>query len=258
MFNNILDHPKTTVAGLLIAIVSIAGVLSQQGITLGNAGTGTVVALVGAIATALLGLLAKDPGSGGSNTGNKLGVFLLVCLLAFSVGARGQVAAEATASAINYQGAWTAGTEQSQSFPLVYWGAQKGNIFSLGAREILNPGVFNVYGALGSYQPDISKLLAKTTFNPDQVNLSLDVVGGAATLQNGSTVPALEGRLNLKVAITPNTAFTGGYAGGGLIGKDRFGVVSAGFVYDLFRPKTSQSLAKQRFNKKYALKHNVQ
>ena len=51
---------KTTVAGLLIAIVTIAGVLTQQGISLGTAGTGTVVALVGALATALLGLIAKD------------------------------------------------------------------------------------------------------------------------------------------------------------------------------------------------------
>jgi len=33
-------------------------VLSQQGITLGSAGSGTVVALVSGLATALLGLLA--------------------------------------------------------------------------------------------------------------------------------------------------------------------------------------------------------
>jgi hypothetical protein len=38
-FSNALDHPRTSVAGLLIAAVSVAGVLSQQGITLGNAGT---------------------------------------------------------------------------------------------------------------------------------------------------------------------------------------------------------------------------
>ena len=58
---NIWNHPKTSAAGLLIAVASIAGVLSQQGITLGKAGTGTVVSLVTALATALLGLLAKDP-----------------------------------------------------------------------------------------------------------------------------------------------------------------------------------------------------
>ncbi len=92
--SNIWNHPKTSVAGLMIAIVSISGVLSQQGITLGSAGTGTVVALVGSLATALLGLLAKDPevasqqvsGSasqraGGANTSAKLGVWALIALL---------------------------------------------------------------------------------------------------------------------------------------------------------------------------------
>ena len=61
-FSNIWKHPKTSAAGLLIAVASLAGVLSQQGITLGKAGTGTVVSLASALATALLGLLAKDPG----------------------------------------------------------------------------------------------------------------------------------------------------------------------------------------------------
>jgi hypothetical protein len=61
MLSNIWLHPKTTVAGLLIAIVTVASVLSQQGITLGTAGTGTWVGLASALATAFLGLLAKDP-----------------------------------------------------------------------------------------------------------------------------------------------------------------------------------------------------
>jgi len=60
LIQNALANPKTTVAGFLIGVVTIAGVLSQQGITLGTAGTGTVVALVGGLATAFLGLLAKD------------------------------------------------------------------------------------------------------------------------------------------------------------------------------------------------------
>ena len=88
IFQNIWDHPRTSAAGLLIAVVSIAGVLSQQGITLGSAGTGTVATLVGAIASALLGLLAKDPvdtagQQGGKPTGQqaKLGAWALIALL---------------------------------------------------------------------------------------------------------------------------------------------------------------------------------
>ena len=86
---NIWNHPKTSAAGLLIAIVTVTGVLSQQGINLGHAGAGTIVTLAGALATALLGLLAKDPGtnSGGQSTTPpvtataKLGVWALIALL---------------------------------------------------------------------------------------------------------------------------------------------------------------------------------
>jgi len=86
---NIWNHPKTSAAGLLIAIVTVTGVLSQQGINLGHAGAGTIVTLAGALATALLGLLAKDPGtnSAGQSTTPpatataKLGVWALIALL---------------------------------------------------------------------------------------------------------------------------------------------------------------------------------
>jgi hypothetical protein len=61
--NNSLQHPQTTVAGLLIGTTTICGVLSQQGITLGHAGTGTIVALISGLAVAILGVLSKDPGS---------------------------------------------------------------------------------------------------------------------------------------------------------------------------------------------------
>ena len=82
-FSNIWNHPKTSAVGLLIAVVSIAGVLSQQGITLGNAGSGSVITLVSALASALLGLLAKDPSEAPPSSGStaKLGVWALIALL---------------------------------------------------------------------------------------------------------------------------------------------------------------------------------
>lgn len=81
--SNIWNHPKTTVAGLLIAVVTVGGVLSQNGITLGAAGSGTVVTLASAIATALLGLLSKDPGDKSPSAGStaKLGAWALIALL---------------------------------------------------------------------------------------------------------------------------------------------------------------------------------
>jgi len=83
VFSNIWNHPKTSAVGLLIAVVSIAGVLSQQGITLGTAGSGSVITLVSALASALLGLLAKDPSEAPPSPGStaKLGVWALIALL---------------------------------------------------------------------------------------------------------------------------------------------------------------------------------
>ncbi|HTW80522.1 MAG TPA: hypothetical protein VME23_13335 [Terracidiphilus sp.] len=88
--SNIWNHPRTSAAGVLIAVVTIAGVLSQQGISLGKAGSGTVISLVTAIATAMLGLLARDPeqGSGlrsqGSGSTQKLAAWMLISLLLLS------------------------------------------------------------------------------------------------------------------------------------------------------------------------------
>jgi hypothetical protein len=93
-FSNIWKHPKTSVAGLLIAVTSVAGVLAQQGVTLGKVGGGSVVGLAGAVATVLLNLLAKDPGSssdetsapagmktGTSSASAKLSAWMLIALL---------------------------------------------------------------------------------------------------------------------------------------------------------------------------------
>ncbi len=88
--SNIWKHPKTSAAGLLIAVASVAGVLSQQGVTLGKVGSGTVVTLASALATALLGLLAKDPGGvasqpaaadGSAGQQAKLSAWMLIALL---------------------------------------------------------------------------------------------------------------------------------------------------------------------------------
>ena len=84
--SNIWNHPKTSAAGLLISVVTIGSVLSQQGITLGTAGSGTVVGLASGLAAALLGLLARDPATPASGTNStsstaKLGAWALIALL---------------------------------------------------------------------------------------------------------------------------------------------------------------------------------
>lgn len=86
--SNIWNYPKTSFAGLLIAVVTVAGVFSQQGVTLGTAGTGTMVSLVAAVAAALLGLVARDPGEPqhrpegkSADTVTRLSAWMLIVLL---------------------------------------------------------------------------------------------------------------------------------------------------------------------------------
>jgi len=83
---NIWAHPRTSISGLLIGVVTVSSVLSQHGITLGNVGTGSIVSLLSGLATALLGLLARDPGdttasTATSNATTRLGAWMLIALL---------------------------------------------------------------------------------------------------------------------------------------------------------------------------------
>lgn len=86
-FANIWRHPKTSVTGVLIAVSTVAAVLSQQGVTLGHVGSGTVLTLAGSLATALLGLLARDPAPPANqpaprpSSTSRLGVWMLIALL---------------------------------------------------------------------------------------------------------------------------------------------------------------------------------
>jgi hypothetical protein len=85
LISNIWNHPRTSAAGLLIATSTVAGVLSQQGVDFGKLGTGTVISLISAIATALLGLLARDPAASSQQSPSgqqaRLGAWALIALL---------------------------------------------------------------------------------------------------------------------------------------------------------------------------------
>jgi hypothetical protein len=83
ILSNIWNHPKTSIVGVLICVGTITGVLSQQGITLGNAGTGTIVALLGSLAAAFLALLSKDPGGSGTGGAGTGALIALLCVSMF-------------------------------------------------------------------------------------------------------------------------------------------------------------------------------
>jgi hypothetical protein len=60
IFERVFLNWKSTVRGTLTVVLVLCGVLSAQGVTLGHAGTGTVVTLIAALALALEGMLRKD------------------------------------------------------------------------------------------------------------------------------------------------------------------------------------------------------
>ena len=60
VIERVVQHPKTTAAGLLLGLTSVLGVLEQQGVSFGHVGKGSGLSLATGLATALLGLLAKD------------------------------------------------------------------------------------------------------------------------------------------------------------------------------------------------------
>jgi len=70
MLANSLAHPKTSIAGVLIAIVTGCAVL--QKVDWSHVTPNVVLGAAGALATAFLGLIAKDPSSSNSSVGPKL------------------------------------------------------------------------------------------------------------------------------------------------------------------------------------------
>jgi hypothetical protein len=60
LWKRVVANPKTSAMGVLLALTTVLGVLQEQGVSWGQVGRGSVVSLVSAVATALLGLLAKD------------------------------------------------------------------------------------------------------------------------------------------------------------------------------------------------------
>lgn len=211
-FANLRNHPKTTFAGVLLGAVTIFTVFMQQGVTLGNLGTGTVVSLVIGVCTALLGMLARDPGAAQAGVQNPMGakadstlravlVFALLGVLLTSI-ARGQgvlptpiapvasssagFVASTDALAIGGPGGWSAGSRSNEDFDLLDFGATKSNRLFLEGVELLAPTAgFSIYGGGVKLQPDISALLKKTNLPSGNFMAFLDASAGNTIYATG-------------------------------------------------------------------------
>ena len=231
VFANIWNHPRTSVAGVLVALVSIAGVLSQQGISLGKAGTGTVVSLVGAIATAMLGLLARDPEAPAAKpqaqgTTARLGAWMLIALLIPLPWMQGCTAAGVAQDIVNWTPALVSAVATVDSTAsllaptdtLIFSAATNGfdaasNLLVTQAKAYLaNPSA----GALQQLQTQVvtfqqqvsaALLQAAKIANPAGQAHALAVIQAVATIVN--TILSLVASISSKAAVQKMSAATG-------------------------------------------------
>ena len=231
LLTNIWNQPKTSAAGLLIAVASIAGVLSQQGVTLGKAGTGTVVSLASALATALLGLLAKDPETGTEGqryqgTNARLGAWMLIALLIPLPWMQGCSAVSVAQDIVNWTpalqsavatvdttasllapadapifGAATAGFDAASNLMVAQAKAYLANP-SAGALQLLQSQVV-------TFQQQVSGALlqAARIVDPNSQTHALAAVQAVATIV--STILALVASISSKAAVANMSAQTG-------------------------------------------------
>jgi hypothetical protein len=238
LFANIWNHPKTSAAGLLIAVASIAGVLSQQGITLGKMGTGTVVSLASALATALLGLLAKDPEAASQQAGAsasqrtgvssaaKLGAWLLIVLLVPLPWMQGCSGISVAQDIVNWTPALqsavaTVDSTASLLAPAdapIFTAATKGfdaasNLLVAQAKAYLaNPSASalqQLQTQLVTFQQQVSAALlqAARIVDPNSQAHALSVIQAVATIVN--TILSLVASISSKAAVAQMSAATG-------------------------------------------------
>jgi hypothetical protein len=181
-FSNLWLHPKTTIAGFLLCLVSIGAVLSQYGVTFGHLGNSNTVIVLTAIATAMLGLLSRDPGttstetltvkkttedSGSSVTTQKLSGLMLIAVLLM-----GTMASMTTTGCTQVQ-------KISVAQEIVNWTPTFISTANLVNSSImaLDPPTIAILGpltlAINTLGPEFQKAAQAYLNNPNQTNLQL-------------------------------------------------------------------------------------
>ena len=221
--SNIWNQPETSAAGLLIAAVTIAGVLSQQGVTLGRVGSGTVVTLIAAIATALLGLVARDPspqrprGSAVQLHGQARSWALIALLLPlpFAAGCSGTTAAQdivnwtpalqsAVATVVQLRHCWRRQTRPSPAAAMVGFDAASNLLVAQAKAYLANPTasvLAQLQAQIVTFQQQVNAALlqAARITNMASQQHALACIQGVATIV--SAVFALVQSISCKAAL---------------------------------------------------------
>jgi hypothetical protein len=196
-WKNIIDHPKTTVVGFLIAVVIAAPILEK--FDFAHASIASVCGLIGAVATALLGAFLQDPKSKAP-----LAVLIFVLLFAPAVFAQQADPTQPSAAGISFstsseavafysKGVWTAGNDTTEVLSVASVGKHKTNDISVIGKEIIASDFTSYLGGF-RYEPDLSGFLAKTQIPVASFRVFVDASVGTSMLPaNTSAVTWLAG-----------------------------------------------------------------
>ena len=148
------------------------------------------------------------------------------------------------ATALNYNGAWSAADHTTETLDILDWGATKANSLSVEGHQIVGSPFKSYLGGV-RLTPDISAILKPTNISPDQFGVYLQGAGGVATLPTGSQVTFLAGG-GANYRLTANLAWTTVDAHYLRVGSVNAWEMSTGLAY-FFNPQATQSVSLKRF-----------
>ena len=159
----------------------------------------------------------------------------------------------AEATALHYNGLWTAANHTTESLDLIDWGVNKGNSLSVEGHQLVAPSAgFAAYLGGVKYQPDISTLMSKTNIPPDSFTMFAQTALGAAPQPNSqpSKITFLIGG-GAQYRATTNLTWTPLDVRFGRMGSQSFLEMSTGLLY-YFNPQAARSTSTVRFLAKRA------
>lgn len=143
------------------------------------------------------------------------------------------LAGASEAVAIHYNGEWSAGTDITQSFDFLDFGAKKGSHLYLEGRQLLAPGPgFNIYAGGLKIEPDFSSLFSKTNLGA-LGNFSTYFSGAAGNgvpTVGGSHISFLAGA-GVRYKLTSALTWQSLQVQYGQFGSNKFAVLSTGLSF---------------------------
>ncbi len=112
---------------------------------------------------------------------------------------------ESDAVAVDYAGSWSAGTLVTESYDFMDFGTAKTNhVYIVGSELIAPTPGFNIYAGGVRFEPNLSKLFAKTNVQPGSFSAFFSAAAGTAVPATGNSHIAFLLGGGVKYQITPS------------------------------------------------------